>query len=172
VTRSVNPRSITDAERPWLADWTPGTQRVLIRALRGRGHPNNMAFGILGMITAKALGEPDGLSNDTRVRYRKALRQLADAGITPPGNRGNVVELADATPAPSAPGPRSARVGTAARAAEAPSLLSALAGVSLALVAAPIMVEPVNQAAELAQTPRSAAWSPGGWDVSEASRAA
>jgi len=170
--RAVNPRSITDAERPWLDDWTPGTQRILIRALRGRGHSNAIMFGIMGMITAKALGEPDGLSFGARARYRAALRQLADAGVTPPGARANVVELADAKPAATAKGPRSVRAGTAARAVEAPSLLSAMCGLSLALVAAPIMVDPVNQAASTAETPRIGARSAGGWDVSETSRAA
>lgn len=170
--KTVNPRSITDAERPWLDNWTPGTQRILIRALRGRGHPNNMALGIIGMITAKALGEPDGLSFGARAKYRNALRQLAEGGITPPGSRSTVVELADAHPARSAPGPRSARVGTAARAIEAPSLLSTLAAVTLALAAAPIMIEPVNQAAAPAQTLRFGGRPGVSWDVSETSRAA
>jgi hypothetical protein len=170
--RPVNPRSITDAERPWLDDWTPGTQRILIRVLRGRGHPNAMTLGIIGMITAKALGEPDGLSMQTRATYRKALRQLAEAGITPPGARGNVVELADAKVPSAAPAPRRARPTTAARALEAPSLLSTLAGLSLALAVTPIMFDPVNQASAAARPPSLSAWSGGPWDVSETSRAA
>ena len=170
--KPVNPRSITDAERPWLDNWTPGTIRILIRALRGQGHSNPLAFGILGMLTAKALGEPDGLSMQSRATYRKALRALADAGVTPPAARSTVVELAFTAPAKAAPGPRSTRVGTAARAIEAPSLVDRTIIIGGRHQGDADPGRRRAQAALFCASVPARAWSGNGWDVSDASRAA
>jgi hypothetical protein len=73
---AVNPRSVTDAERPWLLSWSTDAQRELLRGLRAAGHSNAVTLGVLGFLTARALGEPDGLAPQQRSEYRKALKAL------------------------------------------------------------------------------------------------
>jgi hypothetical protein len=85
---SVNPRSITEAERPWLEQWHRlEVQGALIEAVRER-HGNQQALGIAGYIGAKANGLVDKTDSKTRARYRKVLDELQAKGITPPPARG------------------------------------------------------------------------------------
>jgi hypothetical protein len=164
--RAVNPRSITNAERPWLEAWSLQTQKALLRALRDHGERNAVAFGVLGLITAKALGEPDGLSMGTRATYRKVLRDLAAAGVTPPPYR-HVAPLDEVTAARArkakTPGSGS---GTAARAT---TTLVLLAGVALA---APRMPELSSWATDDDEEARIYGVSGNAWGVADTSLAA
>lgn len=79
--RTVNPRSITDAERPWLDAWSLPVQVQLLNLVKARVG-NEVALSMAGWLTAKHDGQDLG-SMATRARYRKILRELAAEGVTP-----------------------------------------------------------------------------------------
>jgi hypothetical protein len=88
----INPRSITD-EGPFipasLADVIDLRQRVL-----DAGHSESVANGVVGFVVAKAAGEATPLTDVTRSRYRRILRELGEDG--PDGGR--AVERPGPTP--------------------------------------------------------------------------
>jgi len=75
----VNPRSITDEERPWLDAWDdPTTQLHLIERARALDVPyaNDQALALAGYLAAKAGGLADETSAGTRSKYRRLLRSI------------------------------------------------------------------------------------------------
>lgn len=76
---TVNPRSITDVERPWLDAMIidpAGTVDRLQSGLRQRGHSSARILGLTGWIVTKANGLRDDADQATKARYRAILRDL------------------------------------------------------------------------------------------------
>jgi hypothetical protein len=78
---TVNPRSITDAERPWLEAWSLPVQVQLINLVRQRAS-NDVALALAGWLTGKYAGQ-DLAGMATKASYRKILRGLAAEGLAP-----------------------------------------------------------------------------------------
>jgi hypothetical protein len=81
----VNPRSLTAEERPWIEVWGPETHDELVDQLVGKlGLRLTVAWSIAGYIRARSQGLPAAIvDNRTKAQYRKYLRELAAAGVTP-----------------------------------------------------------------------------------------
>jgi hypothetical protein len=82
----VNPRSLTPEERPWLEAWSLDTQEQLVDAFVTRlDLAVVQAWAVAQYLASRAQGKPSAVvSSATRARYRKLLRELADAGVSPP----------------------------------------------------------------------------------------
>lgn len=81
--KAFNPRSVTDAERPWIEHWSPDAHVVLLREVRSR-YSNRLGLSVCSYVATRAYGEDDGVSGPQKAEYRKILDELADAGVTPP----------------------------------------------------------------------------------------
>lgn len=85
----VNPRSITEVERPWLENLTTSDLAYLMKMVRDRGYSASQARGLAGWLVEKAQGVPDseiGAGSATKAQYRKILSELAESiGAPPPG---------------------------------------------------------------------------------------
>jgi hypothetical protein len=79
---TVNPRSITDAERDLVEGLSLGDQAAIINGARSLGYSDPVALGLAGWLAAKAAGLPDRTGSNTRAKYRRILAELVDA--TPP----------------------------------------------------------------------------------------
>jgi hypothetical protein len=76
---AINPRSITEVERPWLeamANDHAGAVSRLRAELRSRGVSAQVTMGLVGWLTIKAAGQRDEAGQPTRARYRAILRDL------------------------------------------------------------------------------------------------
>lgn len=82
----VNPRSLTAEERAWLGAWSLEAHDALVHGLTDQvGLSRATAWGVAGYLQARYRGEPAAiLNNRTRADYRKHLKALAAAGVTPP----------------------------------------------------------------------------------------
>lgn len=87
MTAAVNPRSITDAEKPWLDGGLSTANIAYIQdQARRLGHSEPIVLGLGGWLIVKATGGEDKTAAPTRARYRKILRQLNDEAY--PGGTG------------------------------------------------------------------------------------
>jgi hypothetical protein len=85
VTDTIDPRSITAVERPWLdAVKTLPDLAALRRNVIGAGHPPETASGLVGWLVAKQQGDIDVTSSRTRSKYRRILVELGDPTESPP----------------------------------------------------------------------------------------
>jgi len=84
--KTVNPRSLTPEERAWLAVWGPAAQEALLDGLAGKlGLRRAISWGMLNYLEGRAEGYPAAIVSDrTKATYRKHLRALGAAGVTPP----------------------------------------------------------------------------------------
>lgn len=74
----MNPRSVTDAERPWIEAWSPETRDLLIEQLTSKGCSHPLAWSIAGYLAARAGGGPPSVvAKTTRAGYRRLLIGLA-----------------------------------------------------------------------------------------------
>lgn len=84
--KPVNPRSITDAERPWIEGWSNDAHKALFRAVRDRYTPR-MALNVCSYVSTRAVGEHPAVSQTAKAEYRRILAGLAEEGVTPPRPR-------------------------------------------------------------------------------------
>ena len=73
---SVNPRSITDRERPFLIALTVNRQAQLVERVRELGYSDATALGLVGWLALKAAGGRDVTSQTTRAKYRAILDEV------------------------------------------------------------------------------------------------
>lgn len=76
---AINPRSITEVERPWLDAMAHDHARTigqLRQQLRARGYSATVAMGLTGWLATKAAGQHDDAGQATKARYRAILRDL------------------------------------------------------------------------------------------------
>jgi hypothetical protein len=93
---SVNPRSITDAERPFLASGlTVEDQADLIDRVRELGYAEQIGLSLAGWLAGKAAGRPDGTSATTRATYRRILQEVRDAAARVGGAIPGYLKAAD-----------------------------------------------------------------------------
>jgi hypothetical protein len=92
---SVNPRSITDAERPFVERLTLDDQADLIRRVRDLGYADGTALGLAGWLAAKAAGLDDESSSATRAKYRRILQEVKDAATRVGGAIPGYLKAAD-----------------------------------------------------------------------------
>jgi hypothetical protein len=92
---SVNPRSITDAERPFVERLTLADQADLIARVRSLGYADSTALGLAGWLAAKAAGLPDRSAQPTRAKYRRILQEVRDAAARVGGAIPGYLKAAD-----------------------------------------------------------------------------
>lgn len=74
---AMNPRSVTDIERPLIKGLTVSQQAEVIQAVRELGYPDTTALGLAGWLAAKAGELPDRTTATTRAKYRRILKEAA-----------------------------------------------------------------------------------------------
>jgi hypothetical protein len=76
---AINPRSITEVERPWLEamanDHAAAVSRLKAE-LRKRGVSSTTIMGMVGWLGLKAAGEHDDANQSTKAKYRAILRDV------------------------------------------------------------------------------------------------
>lgn len=84
MRKGPNPRSITDAERPWIEAWSPKLHLRLMELIAER-HDWQMAFCVAGYVAARKAGHASAAvtSQATRAKYRKILAELNAEGLSP-----------------------------------------------------------------------------------------
>lgn len=81
------------------ADYVPEDLEALIllrKEVIAAGHTRRVANGLCSWLLAKAAGEDDETSQDTRARYRRILAELAGQPPNAPGSGKPPIILADA----------------------------------------------------------------------------
>jgi hypothetical protein len=88
----VNPRSLTTEERAWLDAWGPEAHDELVEQLVEKlGLRVTMAWSVAGYVRARSQGAPASIvGKPAKAQYRKYLRELAAAGVTPPSRPANL----------------------------------------------------------------------------------
>jgi hypothetical protein len=130
MTTRIDPRAITDAERPFLDDLDSFEAMArLQRRIVDAGHSWAVASGVASHLTAIKADDPSLLPTaPSRAKYRAILRDLVEQD-RPKGRRRRKAEAGFADVAPL--------VGVAAGAA-AGAVASAVAGPAAALVGPPV----------------------------------
>ena len=73
----VNPRSLTESERPWIEKWGPRARADLEARMAAAGYTRRVTWGVADYLAARARGAPaDIISAPPRARYRKVLAEL------------------------------------------------------------------------------------------------
>jgi hypothetical protein len=87
--KPINPRSITDAERPWIDAWSENVGAQLTAEVAKR-YSFTVAAGLSTYVRARAAGNrSDIVSRSTLAKYRKILLELNDEGLAPPPTNGH-----------------------------------------------------------------------------------
>jgi hypothetical protein len=113
------------------ADFLPTTLEDLVglrRRVVAAGYPDQVASGVCAWLLTKAAGDPDRTSSDTRARYRKILAELGNGRKGPQEAR---------------------RAKKAVSGAKARRVRGSATTELLTLLAWPIILDDVDQAAEL-----------------------
>lgn len=98
MRKGPNPRSITDAERPWIEAWSPKVEVRLMDLIAER-YDWATALPIAGYLSARKAGKSGAAisAQNTRARYRKILAELNDEGLSPNWSSGTQQELGRAS---------------------------------------------------------------------------
>lgn len=93
---NVNPRSITEAERPYIErGLTLDDQADLVERIVSLGYRYDVALAVAAWLGLKVSGATDRTGPSTRSRYRRILQEVRDAAAKVGGAIPGYLKAAD-----------------------------------------------------------------------------